>query len=376
MTFNLLEFVLENLGAAGVIGGYVSISIIGVTLISFASNGKAKGTGQIGPNCVQPIIGALLGIIPGCGGTIIASSMYKSKRLSFGGLFAAFITTLGEGSFVLLGASDESDAAANLSAFVVVNLVVLITGILLGYVADAFGYKINVFKIPETAAALDLNASEQHNRHNSKVNTLCHRFIEGFGFYTILAMSVFLLPGSIMALWGGKIDIIENITVWITISFAVINIIYYLVFRYNYSNSFHCDNKSIKASLLHAIFDISMVVMYVFIGLFIANFVIDVLVGTETFAAWMTSSTLIVILIAALIGATPGCGGMITVTAAFITIDNFPIAALIAAAIATSGDGIYPLLAENKKDAIIITASGFVAALLVGYIVLALGIRI
>ena len=42
--------------------------------------------------------------------------MYKNKKLSFGGLFAAFITTLGEGSFVLLGASAESDVAANSNA--------------------------------------------------------------------------------------------------------------------------------------------------------------------------------------------------------------------------------------------------------------------
>ena len=62
----------------------------------------------------------------------------------------------------------------------------------------------------------------------------------------------------------------------------------------------------------------------------------------------MTSSTIAVVLIAAAIGATPGCG-MIAVATAFVTISNFPMAALIAAAIATSGDGIFPLLAENKK---------------------------
>lgn len=373
MKFNFWEFIIENLEAAGVIGGYVSISIIGVALITLASRGKIKSEGRIGPKWGQPIIGALLGIIPGCGGTIVASSMYKNKQLSFGALFAAFITTLGEGSFVLLGASDEADVAANLTAFVVVNLVGFIVGVILGYVADAIGCNLNTDKIPEIAATLDSKDIENHKKQSEKNNSIAHKFIEKFGFYSILAISAFFLPGSIMALWGGGIEALENITVCVTISLTVISIIYYLVYKYNYKGSCSCCNKDIKSTLIHSVSDITMVVMYVFIGLLVANFIIDVLVGAETFDLWMTSSGFIVVLIAALIGATPGCGGMIAVAVAFTSIDNFPIAALIAAAIATSGDGIFPLLAENKKDAIIITTSGFAVALIVGYVALALG---
>jgi len=79
------------------------------------------------------------------------------------------------------------------------------------------------------------------------------------------------------------------------------------------------------------------------------------------------------VLLAALIGLTPGCGGMITVAVAYITIPNFPMAALIAAAIATSGDGIFPLLAENRKDGLIISGLGFLTALFVAYIALFIG---
>ena len=374
MEFNLWEFIVGNLEAAGVIGGYVSISIIGVALITFATRKKLKGEGQIGPKWAQPIIGALLGVIPGCGGTIVASSMYKNKRLSFGGLFAAFITTLGEGSFVLLGASDEADVAANLAAFAVVNLVGFIVGAILGYVADATGFNIKTNETPEVAATLD--SQGEHRNQSGKDNSLAHNFIEKFGFYIILAMSAFLLPGSIMALWGGGIEALEGVTVWVAIALTVISIIYYLVYRYSYKGHCFIDNKDIKSSLLHSVSDIAMVVMYVFIGLFVANFIIDVLVGAEAFDLWMTSSAFVVVLIAALIGATPGCGGMIAVAAAFTTVNNFPIAALIAAAIATSGDGIFPLIAENKKDAIVITVSGLAVALVVGYAVLASGFSI
>ena len=132
-----------------------------------------------------------------------------------------------------------------------------------------------------------------------------------------------------------------------------------------------CSN--LKDVLIDAIADISMVITYVFIGLIVANFFIDIVVGPEKFNNWMSSSKIVVVLIATLICVTPGCGGMIAVAVAYITLPNFPIAALIAGAIATSGDGIFPLLAENKKDALVITGYSLVVALVVGFSTLALG---
>ena len=39
-----------------------------------------------------------MGAVPGCGATIIVATLYKNKKISFGGLLASFISTLGEGS--------------------------------------------------------------------------------------------------------------------------------------------------------------------------------------------------------------------------------------------------------------------------------------
>lgn len=363
MDFNLGQFIIDNLEAAGVIGAYVSISIITVALIIFSSKGKIKGDGQVGPKWAQPIIGGLFGVIPGCGGTIVVASMYKNNKISFGGLFAAFITTLGEGSFVLLGASAESDVAANLTAFVIVNAVGLTIGIIFGYLADKIGYKISPNKIKENPTKENVSSD----------NGIVRSFIEKTGFYTILIVSLILLPGSIMALWGGGISALDDINYSFAIGLAAFSIFYYLIckiFRYEHDCSYKED---VKSTLLHAVLDITMVTVFVFIGLFIANFIIDILVGPEAFNAWMSSSAFAVVLIAALIGFTPGCGGMIAVAAAYITIDNFPMAALIAAALATSGDGIFPLLAENRKDAIIISLASLSIALIVGLLALALG---
>ena len=177
-----------------------------------------------------------------------------------------------------------------------------------------------------------------------------------------------------MAFWCGSIASMSSLTCWLSVALTASCMIFYCVsvFIHKHHDCYSSYN-TIKSTILHAILDVAMVVTYVFIGLFFANYIIDVLVGAETFDLWMTSSVYVVILLAALIGVTPGCGGMIAVAVAFITIPNFPMAALIAAAIATSGDGLFPLIAENRKDGLIVSVLGLVVALVVGYIALALG---
>ena len=374
MEFHLWSFILdlkilENFKAAGGIGGYVSLSIIGFALISFASKKRLKQqANQIGPKWAHPIIGSFMGAIPGCGATIIAASLYKNKKISFGGLFATFISTLGEGSFVLLGASDEADVAGNLKAYATITIFGLLAGIIFGYLLDIFSFRTH----------FDNNHQEQHKdpKLTTKQNTLTNFLIEKIGFYAILSMAIFLAPGSIMALWGGGIDSIENLTNWFSIALAITCIVFYLINRFFYKNHVcQSDENNFKSTILHAIIDIAMVVTYVFIGLIIANYILDVLVGEEKFIAWMAKDNqYIVVLLSALIGVMPGCGGMIVVATAYIdNPDFFPIAALIAAAIATSGDGIFPLLAENRKAGLIISLVGLIVAIVVGCFALSIG---
>ena len=368
MEFNLWSFTLDNFEAAGAIGGYVSLSIIGFALISFATKERYSNVAsQIGPKWTHPIIGSFLGLVPGCGATIVVASLYKNKKISFGGLFATFISTLGEGSFVLLGASNEADVVGNLKAYATITIFGLITGIIFGYLFDVFGFRAK---------------SENNHKENivdenlqNKKNNLLGVFIENTGFYGIIVMAIFLAPVSIMALWGGGIDAISSLTYWVSVALTITSMIFYFASRFIYKyHDCYSSYTTIKSTILHAVLDVAMVVTYVFIGLFVANYIIDVLVGSETFDIWMKSSSYVVVLLAALIGVTPGCGGMIAVAVAFITIHDFPMAALIAAAIATSGDGIFPLLAENKKDAFIVSLVGLIVALFVGYIALLLGL--
>ena len=102
-----------------------------------------------------------------------------------------------------------------------------------------------------------------------------------------------------------------------------------------------------------------MVVTYVFIGLFVANYIIDVLIGEDEFKSWMTSSTYLLILMAALIGVMPGCGGLIVVVVTYMgNPEVFPMKQRLISCDCSSIDGIFPLLAENRKDGLIISGLG------------------
>tara|TARA_B100000902_G_scaffold395993_2_gene455835 strand:- start:27403 stop:28434 length:1032 start_codon:yes stop_codon:yes gene_type:complete len=342
----------------------VSLSIIGFALFSYAIKGNYdKLYSQTGPKWTHPIIGSLCGAIPGCGATIVISSLYKNKKISFGGLFAAFISTLGEGSFVLLGSSSESEVIGNLKAYLIITFFGFFSGIIFGYLLDYFGFRSNYEDIQET------NFRDRKDHYEERSVSDFRNIITNTGYYAILVMAIFLAPSSIMALWGGEISSISELTYIVSVFLTVICAIFYFLSSHLES----CNSQDIKSTTLHAIIDVSMVVTYVFIGLFVANYIIDAIVGPETFHVWMTSSVYIVIFLSALIGVIPGCGGMIVVAAAFIIIPNFPLSALIAASIATSGDGIFPLLAENQKDGVLVSLLGLLLALFMGYVSFILG---
>ena len=359
-------FIIDNLQPAGNIGGYVAISIFGFAISSFYIKQKyQKVTTEIGPKWFHPVVGSLFGSIPGCGATIVVASLYKNQNISFGGLFAAFISTLGEGSFVLLGVSDEAKTVlGNLEVYAIITIFGFLAGTISGYLIDIFKWRTTTNIIIE-------------NTDNAKIWRPF--FIEKFIFYSIIIISIFLAPGSIMAFWNAEIKIIEELTKNAMILLTILSLSYFFLSTFVYKrHNCHCDHDNLKSVIKHAILDISMVISYVFIGLVLSNYVIDVLIGVEKFELWMQSSAVfIVVLIAALVGLAPGCGGMIIVATAYLNnIDYFPLAALIAAAIATSGDGIFPLLAQNKKDGLTISLTGFIVALIVGYIALLMQVSI
>ena len=52
---------------------------------------------------LQPIIGALMGLTPGCGGAIVMMPLYARGYVTYGTVISTLIATLGDSAFVLIG---------------------------------------------------------------------------------------------------------------------------------------------------------------------------------------------------------------------------------------------------------------------------------
>ena len=83
---------------------------------------------------LQPVIGALMGLTPGCGGAIVMMPMYARGYVTYGTVVATLIATLGDSAFVLIGAAvTDSNFIAPLIA---VHAISFFVGVTWGYLVD------------------------------------------------------------------------------------------------------------------------------------------------------------------------------------------------------------------------------------------------
>ncbi|GGI05158.1 putative manganese transporter [Egicoccus halophilus] len=79
-----------------------------------------------------PLLGAVAGVFPGCGGAVLVMPLYVRGQVSFGTVVAALVATMGDSSFVIL--------AADPGLAVVLHAVLFVTGLVCGYAVDAVGW--------------------------------------------------------------------------------------------------------------------------------------------------------------------------------------------------------------------------------------------
>ena len=86
---------------------------------------------------LQPVIGALMGLTPGCGGAIVMMPMYARGYVTYGTVVATLIATLGDSAFVLIGAAviDSRFIAPMLA----VHALSFCVGVSWGYLVDVTG---------------------------------------------------------------------------------------------------------------------------------------------------------------------------------------------------------------------------------------------
>lgn len=123
------DIIIDTLVDALKILPFLFITFLLLELLEHKLNNKTKNviskSGKVGP-----IIGSLLGIIPQCGFSVVATNLYITRVISLGTLFSIYLSTSDEMLPIMLSQN------VNFKTILIVILIKVITGMLFGFVID------------------------------------------------------------------------------------------------------------------------------------------------------------------------------------------------------------------------------------------------
>lgn len=356
---------------------------------------------------LQPVIGAFLGLTPGCGGAIFVMPLFSRGSVSFGTVVATLQATMGDSAFVLMTVLPKE--------YLLVSALSFVVAVVTGYIVDQFPlgdrllekyrarqeskaskavqhaeFDHGVF-VQETGVSLE---EWEHIGHGEgdEIDLILHHEIEGhqpvdsFGykathgsfaiFWAIISIGLIL---GIMDLF--QIDLnalfIPNLGTILGVAGTALSVIMMI-----FSNKFIRDDSheeaemklaSLKETFVHNAQETAFVGTWVFAA-YLAYELFVLLLGSGTYAAgeavitgFLSQTGLMAVIIGVLIGIIPGCGPQII----FVTLYTrglVPFAALLANAISQDGDALFPLIAIDKRSAVWATVWNTIPALIVGVI--------
>lgn len=350
----------------------------------------------------QPVLGALMGLTPGCGGAIIMMPMYARGYVTYGTVIATLIATLGDAAFVLIGAVFQNPDF--LFPILVVHATSFIVGVAWGYGADAAGVtpsrplgkfgptfgSSNSADEPlgeEVAKQLEEDAHCDLHGHDSVIDDLPREVPEGLGYQILhqgyrvwwAVTAVGLVLAILLLIWYAQDpdyapELVwdpttrDGLVTWVGFVGTSLSIILYLS-----SKNFFADDTeatigdklhSMDETLVHAASETAFVTFWVLIAYLAFEF--------GMIASGMTEGDLSkhgagvgAVVVAAGVGLIPGCGPQIIAITAYVEgLISFP--ALVANAISQDGDALFPLLVRHKAASLWATIHTTLPALIVG----------
>ena len=343
---------------------------------------------------LQPVIGAMMGLTPGCGGAIIVMPMYARGYVTYGTVIATLVATLGDAAFVLIGAVFQD--SSYLTPVIVVHATSFVVGVLWGYGVDSieitpttplgrFGPKFG------TDEPLGEEVAKAMEGKDSLIENLPRENPEGWGYRVLhqgyriwwlvtavgLCLAILLLGWyaqdpeySPELVWDPTTR--DGIVTWVGFIGTTLSIILYVS-----SKNFFADDteatigdklNSLDETLVHAASETAFVTFWVLIAYLVFEFGM-LLSGIKESDMSEHGSGAGAVLVAATIGLIPGCGPQIIAITAYVEgIISFP--ALVANAISQDGDALFPLLVRHKVASIWATIHTTLPAIIVGLVFL------
>ena len=321
----------------------------------FQSLGRDKISNFLGAHPVYGVAAAaLLGALPGCGGTIVVITQYTMGRSSFGAVVAVLTSTMGDAAFLLL-------AQKPLDGFLVVG-VSLVLGILMGYAVNLV-HSVDFMKQEEVDDDMEQQRLWMAMSTNKTVSQVSYRF------WQIILLPALMLgilaalqidANALLFLPDGSTEIVGAIAGFIAVTLWALSS---TGDNYAKVTCEECPDGKVDWMLKIALdtqFVTSWVVAaFLLFELTVFWFGIDLASSVIDLGPW-------VVLLAVLLGFLPGCGPQILVTGLYLQ-NAIPFSAQLGNAISNDGDALFPAIAMAPKAAILATLYSAIPALTAGY---------
>lgn len=395
MLEKILELILTSAAGAFVdIGVFVGAVLLLFGYLNYRMSGRFVSAITKSKRW-QPVFGALLGVTPGCGGTIFLMPLFIRGSVTFGAVVAALIATTGDSSFVMI--------AGIPSHYIVVSAIAVLVGIITGYVIDSTKIGVRLREAYErnrrSKSELKKRHSKAHHtvrvphightdgdeidlvlhhdaRGHQATDTLAYRITHhGYQWYWLL-----LGVGLVLGVLGlAQVDInalaIPNLGLVVGVSGTVLSIAWMLLGRKLLTSDTHEETEqkvtSWRETLIHNAQETAFVITWVFVGLLVYELAVlglgrgDYAQGELMIESVLRTAGIAAVLIGALVGMIPGCGPQIIFVTLFMQ-GHVPFAALVANAISQDGDAILPLIALDRRSAWTAVVTTTIPAALIG----------
>ena len=338
----------------------------------------------------QPVIGALMGITPGCGGAIVMMPMYARGYVTYGTVIATLIATLGDAAFVLIGAAVTDSSF--IAPVIAVHLISFVVGISWGYLVD--GMKITpIYPLGIFNANFNDNSPSRTDLQESNINKgevfddLGREEKTGWGYfllhqgYTVwwIVTTLGLIFAILLLVWSAQdadfsLEInynpltLEGFITWIGCIGTSLSVILYI----SQKNWISDDSEasigdklySLRETMIHSASETAFVTFWVMSAYLIFEFSM-LFSGMNEADLALYGDGFTAVIIAAVIGLIPGCGTQIIAITAY-TKDLISFPALVANAISQDGDALFPLLVRHRVASIWATVHTTIPALIIG----------
>ena len=355
---DFLDLFLDVLRNSFLITGLVIIMMLMIEYINIHSEGRFF-TRLRQHRFGQVVLGAGLGIIPGCMGGFAAVSMYSHKLLSFGALIAMMIATSGDEAFVMLAMIPKEALILSAMLFVV--------AVLAGWIVDLLTKKSD----PKNTCCHDgfqIHDDEHHHGavgEKPSLKNLKHASAERIAL--LLGVVIFIIALAFGLLEHDHeheheaAETLSHVNIfdeyWINLFFAVVSL--FVVWFIATANE-HVVKEHLWEHVIRKHF------LPIFLWTFGALLIIELGLHYLDMESWINSNIPWMILLALLVGIIPESGPHMLFVTLFAT-GMVPFSVLLASSISQDGHASLPLLAESKRSFVKAKIINALVAAIIGY---------